>query len=92
MNPLKKDLLIFISLLLTSAIAWIATQGRIVDIQLHDTYYVLDNTFTTITVLGLLLFLIFMIRAVRLKFKSWSTNLGMVLGLMLVTWVTLILF
>lgn len=91
MNPLKKDLLILISLLCAAAIGWLATEGQHVDIQLRDTYYILDNTFITMWVLGLLLLVIFIIRAARLKFKSWSTNSGLALGLMLVTWITLTL-
>jgi hypothetical protein len=91
MNLLKKDLLILISLLCAAATGWLATQGQRVDIQLHDTYYILDNTFITLTVLGLLLLVIFIIRAARLKFKSWSANSGLALGLMLVTWIALTL-
>ena len=91
MKPLKKDLLILISLLCAAAIGWLVTQGQRLDIQLHDTYYIVDNTFITMTVLALLLLVIFIIRAVRLKFKSWSTNSGLALGLMIVTWIALTL-
>ena len=69
MKRFKKDLIIFFGLLTLSFIIWQIIHGNgAIDIQLHDTYFVLDKTSLTILIMGPLTFLIFLARGLTRKF------------------------
>jgi hypothetical protein len=82
----KTDLIIFLVLLSLAFVFLVATVGQsTIDIQLHDTYFVLDKISMTILVLGPLTFIIFLARGLASKFKSIGSNTGLIIGLALVT-------
>jgi hypothetical protein len=59
-----------------------------IDIQLHDTYFVLDEIPLTVLIVGPLTFLIFLVRALSRKFKTKGANIGLIIGLILVAFIT----
>ena len=59
-----------------------------IDIQLHDTYFVLDKISLTVLIIGPLTFLIFLTRGLTRKFKTKGTNIGLIIGLLLVAVIT----
>jgi len=85
MNRNSIDLIIFLSLvLLTAAIVMFAVSQSSIDIQLHDTYFVLDRMTLAVLILGPLTILIFLPFAAVRKFNSFGTNIALIFGLMLV--------
>jgi hypothetical protein len=85
MNRNSIDLLIFISLvLITAAILLFGVTQTTIDIQLHDTYFVLDKLTFAVLILGPMTILIFLPLAAVRKFKSIGTNIALILGMMLV--------
>ncbi|HEY5918332.1 MAG TPA: hypothetical protein VIU13_13045 [Chryseolinea sp.] len=85
MNRNSADLIIFLSLvLLTAAILLFAVTQTSIEIQLHDTYLVLDRMTLAVLILGPMTILIFLPLAAMRKFKSMGTNIALVFGLMLV--------
>jgi hypothetical protein len=56
-----------------------------IDIQLHDAYVVVDRVSLTVLILGPLMFVIFLIRGVVNRFKSTTTNIGFIIGVILVS-------
>ena len=62
--------------------------GTTVEIQMHDTYFVIDKVSMLVLILGPLTFLIFLVRGLIRKFKSIATNIGLVIGLMLISLIT----
>jgi hypothetical protein len=85
MNRNSIDLIIFLSLiLLTAAILMFAVSQSSIDIQLHDTYFVLDRMTLAVLILGPMTILIFFPLAAVRKFKSIGTNIALIFGLMLV--------
>ena len=86
MKELKTDIIILAGLLiLVWIIVAIYVGNTALDIQLHDTYFVLDNISLTILIVGPLTFLIFLARALATKFKSIGSNVGLIIGLILVS-------
>lgn len=84
MRRLKTDILIFIAILLLALIIFSSKSGQTsVDIQVHDTYYVIDKISLTILIVGPVTFLIFLIRGIRTKFKLKEVNIGFIVGLLL---------
>jgi hypothetical protein len=84
-----KDLYIFISLVLVVFLIWVFTVGQsTIDIQLYDTYFVIDGLSAIMLVLGPLIFLVFLTRAVVTKFKSIGANIGLIIGLILIALIT----
>jgi hypothetical protein len=89
MKNFKTDAFIFLSLLILTSVIWIATLGQSsVDIQLHDTYFILDKVSLLVLVIGPLTFLIFLARALTRKFKTKWTNTGLMIGLALIALIT----
>src|SRR5688572_5641696 len=85
MNRNSIDLIIFLTLvLLTAAILMFTVNQTSIDIQLHDTYFVLDRMTLAVLILGPMTILIFLPLAAMRKFKSIGTNIALILGLMLV--------
>jgi hypothetical protein len=85
MNRNSIDLIIFLTLvLLTAAILMFAVSQTSIDIQLHDTYFVLDRMTLAVLILGPMTILIFLPLAAVRKFKSIGTNIALIFGLMLV--------
>jgi hypothetical protein len=85
MNRNSIDLIIFLSLvLLTATILMSAVSETSIDIQLHDTYFVLDRMTLAVLILGPLTILIFLPLAAARHFKSIGTNIALIFGLMLV--------
>jgi hypothetical protein len=85
MNRNSIDLIIFLTLvLLTTAILLFTVRQTTIDIQLHDTYFVLDKFSLAVLILGPSTILIFLPRAAKRKFKSIGTNIALIFGLILV--------
>jgi hypothetical protein len=86
---MRTDIIIFAALLiLTWVIVVIYIGNTALDIQLHDTYFVIDNLSLTILIVGPLIFLIFLTRALRRKFRTIGPNAGLAIGLILVAFIT----
>jgi hypothetical protein len=89
MRPYKKDLVILLGLLFLGLIIWILTPGQsTIDLQFHDTYFIIDKISITILILGPLTMLIFLARGLMRKFKSIGANAGLIIGLILVSLIT----
>ena len=85
MNRNSIDLIIFLTLvMLTAAILMFTVNQTSIDIQLHDTYFVLDRMTLAVLILGPMTILIFLPLAAMRKFKSMGTNIALIFGLMLV--------
>jgi len=85
MNRNSIDLLIFLSLVLfTAAVLSFGVTQSTIDIQLHDTYFVLDKLTFAVLILGPITILIFLPLAAVRNFKSVGTNIALIFGLMLV--------
>ena len=85
MRQIKTDLNIFIALVVVSLIPLLLTAGQsTIDIQLHDTYFVIDKISMTVLIIGPLTFLIFFARSLTGKFKAKGPNIGLIIGLILV--------
>jgi hypothetical protein len=85
----KTDIIIFLGLLTLTFFVWLFAVGEsAIDIQLHDTYFVLDNTSLAVLILGPLTFLIFLARGLATKFKSIGANAGLIVGLILLALIT----
>jgi hypothetical protein len=88
-NPYKTDLFIFIGLLTVVAFILLLNSGNdTIDIQFHDTYFVLSRLEFALTLLGPMTFLLFFIRGLLLKFKSTGANIGLMIGLVLISLIT----
>lgn len=89
MRQLKTDILIFIAILLLALIIFFSISGQAsVDIQVHDTYYVIDKISLTALIIGPITFLIFLIRGIRTSFKLKGANIGLIVGLLLLMKIT----
>jgi hypothetical protein len=89
MGQFKTDIIIFIGLLVFASIVLLLTIGQSTfDIQLHDTYFVLDKISLTILIVGPLTFLIFLTRGLTRTFKTKATNIGLIIGLILIAVIT----
>ena len=85
---MKKDLFIFATLLLFTIVILVFTIGQsTIDIQLHDTYIILDKLSLAILILGPLTFLFFLARGLRRRFSTASTNMGLIIGLILTSYI-----
>jgi hypothetical protein len=81
-----KEILVFGLLLLTGLLLWSLFVGMTsVDIQLHDTYFVLDWTSWTFLIAGLVTFFFFLARGLMRRFSTRGTNIGLIVGLVAVS-------
>ena len=89
MRLITTDLIIFLALFVVIFVVLIVTaEMTVIDIQLHDTYYVIDKTSAIVLILGPLTFLIFLARGLTTKFRSIPSNFGLMIGLLLVAAIT----
>lgn len=89
MRQFKTDIIIFLGVVFFSLVALLLTAGQSsIEIQLHDTYFVIDKISMTVLIVGPLTFLIFLARGFRSKFKTKGTNVGLIIGLILVSVIT----
>lgn len=89
MKQFKTDIIISIGLLILTLAVLLLTVGQsTIDIQLHDTYFVIDRISLTVAIIGPLTFFIFLIRAFIKKFKTKGANIGLIIGLILVAVIT----
>jgi len=89
MGQFKTDIIIFIGLLFMTAVVLLLTVGQsTIDIQLHDTYFVLDKISIAVLIIGPLTFLIFLAGGLTRRFKTKGTNIGLIIGLILVALIT----
>jgi hypothetical protein len=89
MKTYKAGLIIFAVLLLLVLVVWMLTlEQSVIDIQLHDTYFVIDKVSMAVLILGPFSFLIFLARAVALRFRSIGANIELLIGLILVALIT----
>lgn len=88
-ESMKRELLIVTLLLIGCGVIWMATEGdTIVDLQFHDSYFVIDKTFLIGLVVGPFGFLIFLTRAIRRWFKNVSTNICLAVELVIMALIT----
>ncbi len=88
MKGLSKDLLVFITLFIGAILIVILIIGQsAIDIQLHDTYFVLSAAEILILIIGPLTFLVFFSLGLTRKFKTKWTNIGIVLGLIMISFI-----
>ena len=89
MGQFKTDIIIFMGLLILGSIVLLLTAGqRTIDIQLHDTYFILDKLSLTVLIIGPLTFLIFLTRGLTKNFKTKGPNIGLIIGLILIALIT----
>jgi len=89
MGQFKTDLIIFIALLILTLIVLLLTVGQNgIDIQFHDTYFVVDKIALVALIVGPLSFLIFLARGLTKKFRTRGPNIGLIIGLLLVALIT----
>jgi hypothetical protein len=86
MKSYKTDLIIFLFLILLALVLVLLPAQN--TIQLHDTYFVIDKLSLAILFFGPLTFLIFLIRGLATKFNSITSNAGLIIGLMLLAWLS----
>lgn len=85
MNRNTIDLIILLGLVLVVlAISFLAFSRPTIEIQLHDTFFVVDRFSLSILMLGPLVLLVFLPIAVVRNFRSVATNVILTIGLVLV--------
>ncbi|UII23208.1 hypothetical protein [Fulvivirga ligni] len=83
------DIIIFVVIVIFGVIiSRISAHNHGVDIQLHDTYYVLSTLSAIVLVVGVLTFIVFSIKGGIERFKSLGSNMGLLVGLVLVSIIT----
>jgi glucose uptake protein GlcU len=89
MHRYKTDIRIIIGLLVFALIIFLVTSGQsTIDVQLHDTYFVVDNLSLAALLIGPLMFLIFLARALATRFENKLVNIALAIGLILVAVIT----
>lgn len=83
MKPFRTDLFLFFGILLLTAISLLPFETDVIDIQLHDTYFVFDKITMLVLIAGPLMFLSFLARGLYLRFRNPATNAGLLIGLIL---------
>lgn len=89
MRPYKKDLGIFLGLILLASFVWflIFKHGP-VEIQLQDTYFFFGHTTLTFLLISPPTFLIFFVRAILNRFQSIGPNVGLIIGVIFMAIIT----
>jgi len=81
--------MIFVGLFTLAFIISLAAPGTSkVSIQIHDTHLVLHKASLAILILGALTFFVFLVRAAVKKFGSVGANVGLIIGLVLLCFIT----
>lgn len=81
---IKSDLILIVGLLILYGLILLLTKGQS-EISIHDTYFVFDKVSLFVFVIGPLWFLLFLIRAWRNMFSQLSTNIGLFIGVLLMS-------
>lgn len=90
MSQNKTDMFIFKGLLFVTSLVLLLTAGQDnIEIHLHDTYFSFGKTTLAILIFGTLSFSIYLIRALKMKFKKVGANIGLVVGLIFVSLIAL---
>jgi hypothetical protein len=90
MRQYKTDIIICLGLVVVSLVILLFTAGQsTVDVQLHDTYFVIDKISMTVLIIGPLMFIIFFVRALMGNFRAKGPNIGFIIGLLLAAVITL---
>lgn len=81
-----KDILIFAAITIAIVLFLTFTVGvSTIDLQFHDTYFVLDSISLAILTIGPLTLIVFLVLAIIRKFRAITTNIGLIVGLILVS-------
>jgi hypothetical protein len=84
----KIDLIILLILALAALVIWLFnTHDTVIDIQLHDTYYVIDKLALILFTIGPITFLIFLVRASIKRFRSIAANAGLIIGTIMISFI-----
>jgi len=85
----KTDVIIFLAVIIVGVLVSLLAAGSSpLDLQLHDTYFIIDKVSLMLLIIGPLTFLIFLVRGVGGKFKRNGANLGLIVGLILMAIIT----
>jgi hypothetical protein len=89
MKQFRTDIIIFIGILILSSVVLLLTVDEsVIDIQLHDTYFVLDKITAIVLITEPLMFLVFFIRAFTQKFTAIGSNIGLIVALLFFALIT----
>ncbi|MFA7381130.1 MAG: hypothetical protein WC150_11765 [Bacteroidia bacterium] len=89
MRQFKTDIIIFLGVVFFNLVVLLLTAKQSsIDIQLQGKYFVIDKISMTVLIVGPLTFLIFLARGLRRKFKTKGANIGLIIGLILVSVIT----
>jgi hypothetical protein len=84
----KIDLIILFILALGALMIWLfTTQDTVIDIQLYDTYYVIDKLSFILFTIGPITFLIFLVRVSVTRFRSLAANAGLAIGIIMILFI-----
>ena len=90
MKRYRTDVFLLVSILIVAFLLKVLfLDSHPIDIQLHDTYYVFSSGESLLVVVGLLLFLVFLVRALATKFNNKAALLWLLIGLfflVLISW------
>lgn len=81
---MKTDVIILAILLILAVTILLTRAQNPIEIQLHDTYFVLDNFSLAVIIIGPPTFLIFLVRAAINRFQTLTANIGLAIGTMMV--------
>jgi hypothetical protein len=80
-----RDIIIFLLLVGAAFVLWNIFIGTtVIDIQLHDTYFVFGKAEWIFLIVGLTTFFYFLARAISRRFSTVWTNVGLLAGLIAV--------
>lgn len=80
------DMIVFAALTIVAILIFTLTLGQnSIDMQIHDTYFVLTAPEIIILIVGPLAFLTFLSLGLTRKFKTTSTNIGLIIALVLIS-------
>jgi hypothetical protein len=84
----KTDLIIALCIAGAGIVFLLINQSQtVVDVQVYDTYYVLDAITVVLLVTTPLLLFIFLVRSLMTRFRAISANVGLIVGLALAAWI-----
>lgn len=83
LNQPAIDIIILLSFFALGLLVVLVIGKEPVSIQLHDTYFVIEGLTVAIFLTGPLFFVTFLVKALRQKFRPVTTNVGLVVGVVL---------
>lgn len=88
-----KDFLILVTIIVVlTAVAILVTGQTAFDIQLHDTYFVVAWPEAVVSLGGPLIVVVYFFRGLARRFENLGTNASLVLGLLSISYTTIITF